>query len=416
MKHVSIVALGIALTLGVAASPTFAKEAKPAPTKLTPAVQNALVAAQKAVQAGDAATAAPQLAAAKAAIVTDDDKFMVGSIEYQLFQKTKDAALEKEALDLIADSGKGEASMRAQVLTAQSQIAYVGKDYPKAVKAAQAAIAAGAADPNLTPILVESLRQSGQITAAMQALNDAIAKQQAANQPVDPAWYQRGYAIAYSAKQNDPGYAAIRQQGIELSKKWVAAQPKSEVWHDALLLYRDSTPQDADLKLDTFRLNLAAGSLHGAGEYLEYAEAVYQRYPGEAKTVLDTGVAKGALILASSRNAAEISQIVNGKVAADKASLAASDKSARAAANGKAAQSTADAYLSYKDYAKAIDLYNVALQKGGVDPNVVNTRIGEAQYASGDKAAAKATFAKLTGPRKDLADFWTILVDHPVVG
>lgn len=416
MKHVSIAALSLALALsGVAAGPAPAKDkpAKETPVKYTPAVQNALAAAQKALTAGDNATATAKIAEAKAAAQTDDDRYATGSIEYSLYQKTKDATLQGDAIDLMVASGKGTPEQRQQVLIAQGQIAYLAKDYRKAQTAMQGAYDAGATDPVVVPALIESMRLNGQSLAAMQMLNAAVAKAQAAGQPVPNEWFQRGFSIAYQAKPADPNFAAIRQSGMELNKKWVVAEPKGVVWHDVVLLYRESVPQDIELKIDVNRLLLASNGLQGGNDYLEYAENVYQRYPGEAKAVLDAGVGKGVLTLANNRNAQEINQIAGGKVAADKASLPGSEKAARAAATGKGALTTADAYLGYGDYAKAIDLYTLALSKGGVDANIVNIRIGVAQFRSGDKAGAKTTFAKVTGPRKDLADLWTVLIDHP---
>lgn len=418
MKHVSIAALGIALALGVTASPALAKDkpAKEAPVKPSDAVIKQAQAIQGALAKKDFATAKPLVDALAATVTTDEDKFYVGHWLIQVGQGTSDMAELGKGVDMTLSTSKTSPEELKSLTAAQGKFAYQAKDYAKAAVSFQRAIDAGSTDPDLTPLLVESLRLSNQGSAALKALTDSIARQQAANQPVDPAWYGRGYVIAYSAKPSDSNFAAMRQQGIELSKKWVAAQPTGAVWHDSLLLYRDSAPQDSDLKLDIFRLDLAANALHGGNEYLEYIEAIYQRYPGEAKTVINTGVSKGALTLASNRNASEINAIVTGKIAADKASLAGSDKSARAAATGKAALSTADAYYGYGDFAKAIDLYNVALQKGGVDANVINTRLGEAQYGAGDKAAAKASFAKLTGTRKDLGDFWITLIDHPAAG
>jgi hypothetical protein len=133
--------------------------------------------------------------------------------------------------------------------------------------------------------------------------------------------------------------------------------------------------------------------------------------PGEAKAVVDEGKAKGAFD-ASSKAINEIGAAAGAKVAADKASLAGSEKSAASAANGKAALGTADAYFGYGDYAKAATLYKLALQKGGVDAATVNMRLGEALAKAGQAAEAKQAFAQVTGPRAELAQFWTLWVDQ----
>ena len=51
-------------------------------------------------------------------------------------------------------------------------------------------------------------------------------------------------------------------------------------------------------------------------------------------------------------------------------------------------------------------LYRAALAKSGVDANLVNTRLGIALAASGDKAGAEAAFKAVTGPRAELANLW----------
>src|SRR3546814_20129930 len=90
-----------------------------------------------------------------------------------------------------------------------------------------------------------------------------------------------------------------------------------------------------------------------------------------------------------------------------KASLPKLATQAKSAANGKLALGTADAYLGYADYAKAAALYQVALQRGGVAANVVNTRLGIALARSGQQYAAAAAFAKVSGePRATIAKFW----------
>ena len=104
--------------------------------------------------------------------------------------------------------------------------------------------------------------------------------------------------------------------------------------------------------------------------------------------------------------AAQLLSIVSGRIAEDRASLAGVDTKARAAANGTLAMKTAAAYFGYGDYAKAVDLYRVALQKGGVDANVVNTRLGIALALAGQKAEATTALQAVTGTRADLAQLW----------
>jgi len=417
MKIVSKMALAIALGGMVVATPAFAKkEDKQAASseKATPAVQKAAFDAQKAADAGDVATALTNYNTAKAAMVNNEDKFMVGRVGYQIYQKNKDEQLFSDSIDLMLESGKASPEAAKQLYFAQGQIAYNKKNYPKALTAFQNAEKAGSTDADLVPLIVESSALQGQTVQALQILKDEAAKREAAGQPVPPEWYQRGVSIGYRNK-NPGDQAAINQLTLDLCLKWVASAPQPQYWNGALQVYAQQSKLDNEGRLEMLRLLRAAGAMEGGDDYREYADDVYLRFPNEAMSVLQEGAAKGKVTLTGKNDAADVMGIVKGKVAADKASLPGADKASRAAANGKAALSTADAYVGYGDYAKAVDLYKVALAKGGVDAGTVNLHMGWALALSGDTAGAKTAFQAVTGVRKPIADFWLVHLDHPTV-
>jgi len=420
MRIVSKMALAIALGGLAMAAPAFAKkEEKQAAApleKATPAVQKAAFDAQKATDAGDIPTALANYNTAKAAMVTDTDKFMVGRVGYGIVQKNKDDALFSDSIDLMLASGKASPEAQKQLYFAQGQIAFNKKDFAKALTAFQAAEKAGSTDADLVPLIVESTAQQGQTLQALKTLSDEASKREAAGQPVPPEWYQRGVSIGYKNK-NPADQAAINQATLDLCLKWVASAPQPQYWNGAMEVYAQQFKLDNDARLEMLRLLRAAGAMEGGDDYREYADDVYLRFPNEAASVLQEGAARGKVNLTAKGDAADVMGIVKGKLAADKASLPASDKAARAAATGKSALSTADAYVGYGEYAKAIDLYKIALAKGGagVDPNTVNLHLGWALALSGDTAGAKAVFQTVTGPRKPIAQFWLVHLDHPTV-
>jgi hypothetical protein len=133
--------------------------------------------------------------------------------------------------------------------------------------------------------------------------------------------------------------------------------------------------------------------------------------PGEAKAVIDEGYALGKAPR-TSKALADIYATSTGKIAADRASLAKSEAAANSSANGKLASGTADAYLGYGEDAKAAALYRVALAKGGVDTDAVNTHLGIALARSGQTAEAKAAFALVKGPRAEIANYWVTWLDQ----
>jgi Flp pilus assembly protein TadD len=172
------------------------------------------------------------------------------------------------------------------------------------------------------------------------------------------------------------------------------------------------TTLDADHRLDILRLIRAAKGLAGEADYYEYADAAQRRgLPWEVVSLVDEGRALGKITKPNPRIDPIYSQAVNRQKA--EVSLASEEKRAAAGANGAVAMSTADAYLASGNNAKAIELYRLALQKGGVDTSLVNTRLGIALARSGQKAEAKAAFSGVSGsPRGDIARFWTTWLDQ----
>jgi tetratricopeptide (TPR) repeat protein len=419
MRIVSTLALAIALGGTIAATPAFAakkddKAAAPA-QKYTPAVQKALIAAQDALKKDDTATATAKLAEAKAAgLQTADDKYMTGSMEYQLYQKTKDEATLGDAVELMVSSGSASGPTLAQLQSIQASFAYKAKDYVKAANSATEALKNGSTEPSLVPIMIESLQNQGKTVEALTALNGYIDKAAAAGQPAPLEWFQRGMETAFHPNAG-ADVEAVRTQASAVMSKLAASYPTKQNWRavgiNEIILYKMPTDQ----KVDMFRLLRAADGLLSDSDYREYAAGVYLAYPGEAAAILKEGNAKGVVNLSGKNEATDLLGIVNGKTTADKASLAASDKSARNAADSKAALTTADAYVTYGMYPQAIDLYKVALAKGA-DAGTVNLHTGWALALSGDAAGAKAAFGQVTGPRKPIAELWIAHLNHPTQG
>jgi hypothetical protein len=131
--------------------------------------------------------------------------------------------------------------------------------------------------------------------------------------------------------------------------------------------------------------------------------------PDEAKTVIAKGKASGK-IPASDSDAAALSKSAAAGISSE-GSLAALATKAASSAKGDLAQQTADAYLGQGNYAKAIELYKLALQKGVTHTDQANMHLGIAEAMSGDKASASTQFAAVqNAPAKDVASLWQAYV------
>jgi hypothetical protein len=412
MKIVSRSSLAIALALGLGATsmvaaPANAAKKEEAPKgkepQLSKEARPLLAAAQAAITAGDTATAQAKLTEADGVASTVDDKFYIAQLRYNIAQKANDQAGIAAAIDaMIASNSPLAQSQIAQMYQAQGQFAFQAKNYQKAEAAYQQLVQLSPTPDNLIT-LAEIKNTNSKTAEALDLVDRAIAAKKQAGGAVDEAWYKRALAIAYTAKDVPAT--------LKWGQAWVAAYPTPSNWRNALYSYREIAKLDNEADLDLMRLTRAAKALNGERDFYEYADYAFQRgLPGEAKAVVDEGYA-AKMLDASNKAATEVRTLAAPKIAADKASLPASEKAARASATGKSAAATADAYLGYADYAKAAELYQLALQKGGIDPNVLNTRLGIALALSGQKDAAKQAFALVTGARVPLAQYWTTWVN-----
>lgn len=412
MKTVSRAAIGIAFAMGVAAplalSPALAeKKEKPAPAKqwqLSKEFRAAYVAADAAVKA-NAPDAMAKIEAADAAVKNGDEKYIAGTLRLTLGQATKNAKLQQDGIVAMIASGATAPVDAPKLNMAAGQLAYQAGDYPEAKKYLAEAIRLGNPGVDAHLLLAEANFKSGSTQEGLSALDAAIKAEEAAGRKAPAEWYGRGAAMAYKAKMNSETAKWTREQ--------VRAYPTSENWRSALVIYRDGSNLDNQAMIDLFRLMHDTKALAGERDFFEYASlAVTGALPGEAKAVIEEGFASGA-VSKSSRAVSERLTDANNKIPSDKASVVADEKRASAAPDGRLAANTGSAYLAYGDYAKAIDLFRLAQKKGGIDADVVNTRLGIALARSGQKDAAKAAFQAVGGTtRKDIAQFWLLWLDQ----
>lgn len=414
MKTVSRAAFGFALAMGVAVplavSPAMAakeKKEKPAPAKawqLSKEFRAAYIPADAAVKA-NAPDAIAKIEAAEAVVKNGDEKYIAGTLRLTLGQATKNAKLQLDGIIAMIASGSAAPVDAPKLNMAAGQLAYQAGNYTDAKKYLAEAIRLGNPGVDANLLLAEANFKLGTTLEGLTALDGAVKAEQAAGRKAPAEWYGRAAAMAYKAKMTGETAKWTREQ--------VRAYPTPENWRSALVIYRDSANLDNQTLIDLFRLMHDTKALAGERDFFEYASlAITGALPGEAKTVIEEGFASGA-VSKSSRAVAERLTDANAKIPSDKASVVSDEKRAASAPDGRLAANTGSAYLAYGDYAKAIDLFRLAQKKGGIDADVVNTRLGIALARAGQKDAARAAFQAVTGPaRKEVAQFWLLWLDQ----
>jgi tetratricopeptide (TPR) repeat protein len=360
--------------------------------------------AQKLETAGDNAGALAQLRTAEAAgNLNSTDLFFISQMKLGLGNKLKDNKVLEEAIKASANSEFLPASEKPKYVKNLAALALQRDDYAGATQYYEQLATMTPGDPDIFTNLAVLYSRQKQNPQAIAALQKAIAASKAAGKKPEESLYRTELKIAVDSKLA----AQVQSASVDL----VTAYPTPVNWRDALLVYRDSVKMDDQSNLDIFRLMESAGALNGERDYAEYVEtAIGKGLPGEAKTVLAEGVQKG-MLSSSKPYIAEYNRSITTRIAADKAGLAAVDKEARAAATGKTALGQGDAYFGYAEYAKAADMYRLALTKGGIDTATANLRLGATLARAGDKAGAIAALQQVKGaPRETIATYWMIWV------
>lgn len=422
MKIIPKLALAAALATGIGGvavtAPAVAQKKGKAEEagglKLSPEALKAAQAAQPVLQQKNYAAADPLVSAVEAAAKTEDDKYIAAAMRYELesgklfaAQQANpnapiDEAVLAKPLDALINSPSTPAADKPRYVYRRGALAYNGKQYPIALQYFTQAKQLGYNDPNLPLLIVKAKMETGDVAGANAELATTIDQMNASGQKAPEDYYK--YAIGRANQRK------MVPETLSWMRKWIAAYPTAQNWRNALVIYGlqpgSLATLDKNQRLDLFRLMRVSKSLADQNDYMEYAQyATDKGLPAEAETVLKEGIATGKIPAGN----ATAKQMLTAAAAKNRqeGSLAPTEARAKSAGDGKLAALTGEAYYGQGNYAKAAELYRVALQKGGVDASEVNTRLGIALTAQGDKAGAKAAFDAVQGsPRAELAGFW----------
>ncbi|MBJ6121113.1 hypothetical protein [Sphingomonas mollis] len=426
MKTFSKLTMALALSTGAAgvvlAPPAIAQKKSKEDTgpKMSPDALKAAQTAQTALAAKDVATAEPAVVQLETVAKTDDDKYFAAALRYNLEQikiqnaraanpnaPVDETGLAKPMEALLA-SAKTPAAEKGKLAYQRGLLAYNGKQFPTAIQFFTQARELGYTDSNLGLQIAQAKVGGGDVPGGLADLQTTVQQMNTSGQKAPEDVYRYGIARSNAAKL---------PQTMTWLQDYVTAYPTAKNWRDVVVTYGLSSNSIAKLddnqKIDLFRLLRSTKALADQNDYLEYADDVQRRgLPAEAAAVIKEGQAAGKIPAGNTLAKSLLTEAT--RAAAAEGSLAPLKTRANAAANGKLAAGTADAYLGQDNFTEAAALYRVALQKGGVDADEVNTHLGIALAKSGDKAGAKAAFdAVKTAPRSGIASLWTAYLNAP---
>lgn len=407
------------LVMGAA---TLSAQQPARPLALSRAEQSAIAALQAAAAGPDRAAQDAALAAARTAARGADARYAIAHYQLEIARARGDNVMMTQAVDALVDSGMATPEELPSLLQNQLSRAYSGGDMARTERLFARTIEVA---PNNAEVLADYAQFKSRVRSPVTAAADralsvslfgrALAANETLGRPSPESLHRRALTVAFDATQRINGAAPlapqVAPQVVSFGQKLVAAYPTPANWRDALLDYRELAPADPALAIDIRRLMRAADAIGGERDYIEFATLLGAAgLSGEAKALLDEGVTRGVLDTGKPAIAAAIATAAR-RATADRAALPGL-KTRAAAGTGAQARAAADAAFAFGQYVEAVPLYQAALQKGGEDPNLVNTRLGAALALAGRRAEAETAFRAVTGPRADLAGFWLVWLAH----
>ena len=400
MSSVSRIALGVALALGsatLAFTPASSQQKGPV-SEYSKEERASLLALSTAIEAKNYPAATAALSAAQSAARSSNARYLASALQLRLGIETNNVPLQSTAIDAMISSGAAPAADLPQLYRSQAALLQRNGKLERAEAAFARYAELAPNDPEALIALSQVKNDRRKPQEAVPFVIRAIEMRRAAGQTVPESWYRRALHLALATK--------MAPQSLALSRELAAAYPSAQNWRDALLIYRDVGAPDPTATVDAWRLMRSAKAMAGERDYLQFAEALDAAgHPAEAKAVLDEGVS-AKMVDPAKGTFKELIAASGKRAAAARAGLSARQTAALAAATGTEALSVGDAFFGAGDYAKASTLYRAAVQKGSVDPNLANTRLGIALAMAGQRSEAETALRAVTGQRANLASLW----------
>ena len=353
---------------------------------------------QNAIKSKDAAAIQAKMAAAQAAVSTNEDRFILAQLQLQQAAEAKDTAAAMTAMDAMLATNVLRPTEVAPLLKNLSGLRFNTKQYDQAAAVLDKRLALDPNDLDAIGLLAETRNAQGRIPDAVAALQRGIQLQSAAGKKPDENWMKRAAALAYNAKMaNAP----------ELARQWVAAYPNPTSWRNAIAIYRNTTHPEIEGILDLLRLENTVGALTDPNDYELYATGTAQQGNFvEGLAVLNQGAAAKHIDLTG----AQFKDVYAGLKAKPQATEADLAEAAKTAPAASTLVRIGDRYYGLGNYAKAAETYRAALAKPGGDADMANLHLGMALARSGDKAGAAAALGKVGGSLAEIAKYWLVYV------
>jgi tetratricopeptide (TPR) repeat protein len=268
------------------------------------------------------------------------------------------------------------------------------RNYNKAIEYGNRALKMSR-DPEIMVAVAQAYYQSGDNKNSVKVMNDLMDSLEKSGR----APKEQQLLLVLAACQRAGDKACVSR----VFEKLVVYYPKPEYWQNAMVAIREADTNDLQA-LNVMRLATHVNVMKKPDEYKEMAQlALEQKLAGEAQSVLEQGFAKKVFV--DDRQVSVNTRLLEAakkEAAVDKAALAKNEAAAAAAATGDAYVQVGAQYLGFGDAAKAAQLIQKGIAKGGIgkaDPateaqknDEANILLGIAHLRNNNKAEAAKAF------------------------
>lgn len=354
-----------------------------------------------------AQAAAIENLAAKA--VSNDDRYFTGTMLIDFGGFTRDNGLMRRGLELALASGLVEPENQRRFNFVLGQISYENRDLLAARAKFRELMSAGYFENEIDFYLAESYFTESPDKNVLEGLKVLLfysERAKAQGKSLSLQAMRRGLAKAYEI--NDSLLASYF--GAEVA--WL--EPNRKNWAAAVAVLRislEAEGADRQVMVDLARLADRTGGFWEARDHLESVR-VYMAagLPQELLGAVQAGTAAG-LIKATDPFVSSAQQRARQQLAQDQSSNAldqANRDARKPGARTPAIVSAGSLALSYGRPDLAEELYRIAQARTDANADLVNTRLGIAQFDLGKFAEAQASFARVAGSGVPLARLWAV--------
>lgn len=275
-------------------------------------------------RSGPSATQERALAEARRVSNSRDARYALALYELEIGRQRNDDAMRAKSLDVLIASQLTQPDRLPGHLATRGQIAYLSGDLDTAGRHWARLAELTPSDSDVFANLAQVRFAQRDALGAIDLLKRAIATHEGVGQAAPERWYRQQLSIAQQGNLSAPG--------IDAARGLVTAYPTPANWRTALVVYRQLIAADGALEIDLLRLMRHVDALSRTVEYQRMAQILNRSgEPGEAKAVLDEGMARGLLDAGTSPTReiiAEVDRAISARNTSRTGSAPSNDESA----------------------------------------------------------------------------------------